>query len=52
MYKMFMQIVKEKEEKISPFMNYVRKAHMYLMADDFNTYKRICPVLPEIDVND
>ena len=51
MYKMFMQIVKEKEEKISPFMNYVRKAHMYLMADDFNTYKRICPVLPEIDVN-
>ena len=52
MYKMFMQIVKEKEEKISPFLSYRRKAHMYLMADDLNTYKRICPVLPELSQND
>lgn len=52
MYKMFKQIVKEKEEKISPFLNYVRKAHMYLLVDNLNTYKRICPVLPEIDIND
>lgn len=51
MYKMFMQIVNEKEEKISPFLSYKRKAHMYLIADDYNTYKRICPVLPELDVN-
>lgn len=52
MYKMFMQIVKEKEEKISPFLSYNRKAHMFLMADDLNTYKRICPVLPELNIND
>ena len=49
---MFMQIVKDKEEKISPFLSYLRKAHMYLMADDYDTYKRICPVLPELDFND
>ena len=52
MYKMFMQIVKDKEEKITPFMNYIRKAHMYLMASNLDNYKRICPVLPEININD
>lgn len=52
MYKMFMQIVKEKEDKISPFLSYNRKAHMYLLADNFSTYKRVCPVLPDLDLND
>lgn len=52
MYKMFMQIVNEKEEKISPFLSYKRKAHMYLLADNFSSYKRVCPVLPELDIND
>ena len=52
MYKMFMQIVKDKEEKLSPFLNYNRKAHLYLLADDYSTYKRICPVLPELNFND
>ena len=49
MYRMFMQIINDNEDKISPFLSYNRKAHMYLLADNFNTYKRICPVLPEID---
>ena len=52
MYKMFMQIVNDKEEKISTFLNYKRKAHMYLLANNFDNYKRICPVLPELDIND
>ena len=52
MYKMFMQIVKEKEDKISPFLSYNRKAHMYLLADSFSSYKRVCPVLPDLDLND
>ena len=52
MYKMFMQIVKEKEDKISPFLSYNRKAHMYLLADNFSSYKRVCSVLPDLDLND
>ena len=52
MYKMFMQIVKEKEDKISPFLSYNRKAHMYLLANDYSSYKRICPVLPDLDLTD
>ena len=51
MYKMFVQIVREKEDKISPFLSYNRKAHMYLLADNFSSYKRVCPVLPELDIN-
>ena len=52
MYKMFVQIVREKEDKISPFLSYNRKAHMYLLADSFSSYKRVCPVLPDLDLND
>lgn len=48
LYKMFTQIVKNNEEKLSPFLSNTRKAHMYLALDNFNIYKRICPVLPEI----
>ena len=49
MYKMFIQIVNDSEEKISPFLSYIRKAHMYLLADNYMTYKRICPVLPDLE---
>lgn len=51
MYKMFIQIVKDNEERISPFLSYIRKAHMYLLADNYMTYKRICPVLPELSID-
>ena len=50
MYKMFCQILKDKEDKVTKFFSYNRKAHMYLMANDLSNYKRICPVLPDIDL--
>lgn len=52
MYKMFYQILKDKEDKVAQFFSYKRKAHMYLMADDLSNYKRICPVLPNIDFSE
>lgn len=48
MYKMFLQIIDDNEEKIIPFLSNVQKAHMYLLANDYTNYKRICPVLPEL----
>ena len=50
MYKMFMQIIKDNEDKIVPFLSYIQKAHMYLLANDYGNYKRICPVLPELEI--
>ena len=49
MYNMFIQIVKEKEYKIIPYLSTIRKAHMYLLYNSFSNYKRLCPVLPELD---
>ena len=48
MYKMFLQIIDDNEERIIPFLSNVQKAHMYLLANDYTNYKRICPVLPEL----
>lgn len=48
MYKMFCAILKDKEDKVSQFFSYTRKAHMYLLADDLSNYKRLCPILPDI----
>ena len=48
MYKMFCSILKDKEDKVAQFFSYNRKAHMYLMADNLDNYKRLCPVLPDI----
>lgn len=48
MYKMFLQIIDNNEERIIPFLSNVQKAHMYLLANDYTNYKRICPVLPEL----
>ena len=50
MYKMFMQIINDNEDKIIPFLSYIQKAHMYLLANDYGNYKRICPVLPELEI--
>ena len=51
MYKMFCSILKDKEDKVAQFFSYTRKAHMYLMAEDLANYKRICPVLPNINLD-
>ena len=52
MYKLFVKIVNEDDSEIIPFLSYVRRAHMYLLANDIKNYKMICPVLPEISEND
>lgn len=52
MYNMFIQIVKEKEYKVIPFLSPIRKAHMYLLYNNLSNYKRLCPVLPELDLDD
>lgn len=49
LYEMFSKIVKEDEDDIITFYSNIRKAHMYLLADDFAKYKMICPVLPDIN---
>lgn len=48
LYKMFLKIFNENETDIMPFFDNVRKAHIYLLANDFNNYRIVCPVLPEI----
>lgn len=50
MYNMFTQIVNEKEYKIIPYLSTIRKAHMYLLYNSLSNYKRLCPVLPELDL--
>ena len=49
LYEMFSKIVKSDEDDIVKFFSNVRKAHMYLLADNLDKYKIVCPVLPEID---
>ncbi len=49
LYQMFTKIIKENESEIMPFFDYVRKAHIYLLANDLSNYKIVAPVLPEIE---
>lgn len=51
LYSMFKKIILENENDIIPFFDYKKKAHLYILANDLNNYKIVCPVLPEIDKN-
>lgn len=52
LYNMFTKIVDEKEYKLVQFLSTVRKAHMYLLYNDLSSYKRLCPVLPELNLDE
>ena len=47
-YDNFKKIVLEDGDDIVKFFGYVRRAHLYLLADDLKNYKILCPVLPEL----
>lgn len=49
LYEMFSKIVKNNDEDIIKFYSNIRKAHMYLLADNLKNYKILCPVLPELN---
>lgn len=51
-YAMFTKIVKDSDTDIDPFLSSVRKAHMYLLYNDENNYRILCPVLPDIYIED
>lgn len=48
LYETFTKIVKDDDLDIARFFDYVRRAHLYLLANDKQNYKIICPVLPEL----
>ncbi len=48
LYSTFSKIVNNDDTNISKFFNYVRKAHLYLLANDKQNYKIVCPVLPDL----
>lgn len=48
LYETFTKILKENDLEISRFFDYNRRAHLYLLANDKQNYKIICPVLPEL----
>lgn len=48
LYDMLKKIVKENDLDISRFFDYIRKAHLYLLAHDKQKYKIVCPVLPDL----
>ena len=47
-YNIFTKILKDNDYDIIPFLSYIRRAHLYLLANDKNNYKIICPVLPDL----
>lgn len=47
-YLLFKQTLQDNDDKIASYFSYVRRAHMYLLADDLEEYKKVCPVLPEL----
>lgn len=47
-YLLFKQTLQNNDDKIASYFSYIRRAHMYLLADDLEKYKMICPVLPEM----
>lgn len=48
LYNTFLKIVNNEDTDIANFFNYVRKAHLYLLANNKQNYKIICPVLPDL----
>lgn len=48
LYNTFLKIVNNEDTDIAKFFNYVRKAHLYLLANNKQNYKIICPVLPDL----
>ncbi len=51
-YEMFKKIIKDSDSDITPFLSPVRKAHLYLLYSDKNNYRILCPVLPDIYIED
>ena len=47
-YNIFTKILKDNDYDIITFLSYIRRAHLYLLANDKNNYKIICPVLPDL----
>ena len=47
-YNIFTKILKDNDYDIIPFLSYIRRANLYLLANDKNNYKIICPVLPDL----
>ena len=48
-YDTFIKLVQSDGDKISSYFGNVRKAHLYLLADDLKNYKIVCPVLPDLN---
>lgn len=48
LYNTFLKIVNSDDADISKFFNYIRKSHLYLLANDKQNYKIVCPVLPDL----
>lgn len=47
-YLLFKQTLHDNDDKIASYFDYVRRAHLYLLAYDLKQYKMVCPVLPEL----
>ena len=47
-YESFKKIMLEDGDNIAKFFGNIRKAHLYLLFNDLNNYKILCPVLPEL----
>jgi len=48
-YLLFKQTLQDNDDKIASYFNYIRRAHLYILADDLKQYKMLCPVLPELE---
>lgn len=48
-YLLFKQTLQDNDDKIASYFNYIRRAHLYILADDLKQYKMVCPVLPELE---
>ncbi len=48
-YLLFKQTLQDNDDKIASYFDYIRRAHLYILADDLKQYKMVCPVLPELD---
>lgn len=47
-YLLFKQTLQDNDDKIASYFDYVRRAHLYLLAYDLKQYKIVCPVLPDL----
>ena len=48
LYSLLLQTLKGNDDEIASFYDYIRRAHLYLLANDLKNYKMICPVLPNL----